>query len=135
MRSLFRTAFPLALLAVASLALAEKEDKAAKPGKTESIPTEERKPALPEGERHAEILSMGVVTFVGEDQIRVKGKAYTADLAKEMTFKLTDETGITVGGKPASKKDLLVGMAVTVTASRHGEVPIAKRIDAKPMPL
>lgn len=114
---------------------AEEDAEAPRFGQATPAPGKEDKGAFPEPEEDAEILFAGVITLVGEDQIRVQGRAQSANLAEKMVFKLTVETEITLAGEPANKEDLATGMEVTVTAERQGEEALARRIDAKPMPV
>jgi hypothetical protein len=93
----------------------------------------EAQSALPEQEPPAEILFTGVMTAVGEDQIRVQGNEEPVGLAHQRSFKLTDATEIFMAGEPAAREDLKEGMEVTVIAELHGAEAVAKRIEAKPM--
>jgi len=87
---------------------------------------------VPADEPRADVLYEGEISFVGEDLVRLRNFAAPVQLASELTFTVTGDTEILIYGKEAVIDDLRQGMTVTIAAVQHGEVLVAKRIEAGP---
>lgn len=92
-------------------------------------------PSANTNEGPAKSLIAGEIASLDGNRIQIRVRAGQAHVAGKMTFTATDQTKISIAGKPATLKDLKAGMTVTIAADEHGEKAVAKRIDVKPTAL
>lgn len=97
-------------------------------------PPAENIPSLAE-RKPVQSLYLGEITFVGGQILRIGVYPAQTNPGVEMTFTLTEETQVWIGGEPGQIVDLKKGMPVSVIAERRGDQVIVRRIEVKPMPV